>query len=102
MKWPEREADHSIPSSAEVDNGDTIISLPHTPSWLGAQLQWQLNIFSILSYVCVFGLNFFVFYAVHVISKVSRRLVASRASFHCKLFLVVDNGLNSNHVLLPV
>jgi hypothetical protein len=38
MKWPEREADHSIPSSAEVDNGDTIISLPHTPSWLGAQL----------------------------------------------------------------
>jgi hypothetical protein len=31
-----READHSLPSSAEVKNGKAIRPLPHTLSWRGA------------------------------------------------------------------
>jgi hypothetical protein len=30
--FPGSEADHSLPSSAEVKNGGVITSLPHTPS----------------------------------------------------------------------
>jgi hypothetical protein len=36
VKRPRREADHSLPSSAEVKNGGTIPPLPHTSSWRGA------------------------------------------------------------------
>jgi hypothetical protein len=35
QKWPEREADHSCPSSAEVENGGNISPLSHTSSWRG-------------------------------------------------------------------
>jgi hypothetical protein len=31
-----READHSPTSSAEVKNDETLLPLPHTPSWRGA------------------------------------------------------------------
>jgi hypothetical protein len=31
-----RDADHSPPSSAEVENGGAIPPLPHTSSWHGA------------------------------------------------------------------
>jgi hypothetical protein len=31
VKWPEREADHSSPSSAVVKNGVTAPTLPNTP-----------------------------------------------------------------------
>jgi hypothetical protein len=33
VKEPEREADHSSPSSAEVKNGGAILPLQHTSSW---------------------------------------------------------------------
>jgi hypothetical protein len=33
IKRPEREADHPLPSSAEVKNGGAIPPLPHTSSW---------------------------------------------------------------------
>jgi hypothetical protein len=36
VKRPEREADHSPPSSAEVKNGGAIPPLPHMYSWHGA------------------------------------------------------------------
>jgi hypothetical protein len=35
VKPPEREADHSIPSSAKVKIGDDILPLFHAPSWHG-------------------------------------------------------------------
>jgi hypothetical protein len=35
---PEREADHSLPSNAEVKNDGVIPLLPHTSSWRGAYL----------------------------------------------------------------
>jgi hypothetical protein len=34
--WPGREADHSLPSNAEVKNGGVMIPPPHTSSWRGA------------------------------------------------------------------
>jgi hypothetical protein len=34
--WQGQEADHSPPSSAEVNNGEAISSLPHMSSWRGA------------------------------------------------------------------
>jgi hypothetical protein len=37
VKRPEREADHSNPSSAEVKNGGVILSFRHTFSWRGAE-----------------------------------------------------------------
>jgi len=38
VKWPEREADHSTPPSAEVKRvSGAIPPLPNTLSWLGAQ-----------------------------------------------------------------
>jgi hypothetical protein len=36
VKWQRREADHSPPSSAEVNNGGAIPSLFHMPSWHSA------------------------------------------------------------------
>jgi hypothetical protein len=36
VKRPGREADHSPPSSAGINNGGTIPPLPHTSSWHGA------------------------------------------------------------------
>jgi hypothetical protein len=37
VKWPEREADHSHPSSAEVNECvELYIHSPTTPSWRGA------------------------------------------------------------------
>jgi hypothetical protein len=36
VKWPECEADHSPPSSAEVKNGGAIPPLPDISSWHGA------------------------------------------------------------------
>jgi hypothetical protein len=33
VKWPGREADHFLLSSAEVKNGGAILLLPHTSSW---------------------------------------------------------------------
>jgi hypothetical protein len=38
VKWQEREADHSLPSSAEVKNDGAIHPLPHTSSWSIASL----------------------------------------------------------------
>jgi hypothetical protein len=35
VKLQGREADHSPPSSAEVNNGESIPPLPHTSSWHG-------------------------------------------------------------------
>jgi hypothetical protein len=32
LKWPVREVDHSLPSSAEVKNGGAIPMLPHMSS----------------------------------------------------------------------
>jgi len=57
VKRPGREADHSLPSSAEVKRmrGD-IPPLPNTPSWHGAQLKKHKdNVTFTLPY-----LNFFV------------------------------------------
>jgi hypothetical protein len=40
VKRPEREADHSPPSSAEVKEWlDLYLHFPSTPSWRGAQLK---------------------------------------------------------------
>jgi hypothetical protein len=36
VKRPGREADHSLPSSAEVKNGGATPPLPHMPSWRSA------------------------------------------------------------------
>jgi hypothetical protein len=36
VKRPVREADHSLPSSAEVKNGGAVPPLTHTSSWCGA------------------------------------------------------------------
>jgi hypothetical protein len=33
IKRKEREVDHSLPSNAEVKNGEAIPALPHMPSW---------------------------------------------------------------------
>jgi hypothetical protein len=38
VKQQGREADHSLPSSAEVTNGGIILPLLHTSSWRGAYL----------------------------------------------------------------
>jgi hypothetical protein len=38
VKRPGREADHSHPSSTEVENGGGMSPLPHTSSWRGASL----------------------------------------------------------------
>jgi hypothetical protein len=36
VKGKEREADHSIPPSAEVKNGGAVPPLSHTPTWCNA------------------------------------------------------------------
>jgi hypothetical protein len=36
VKWQGREANHSLPYSAEVKNGGAVSSLPHISSWHGA------------------------------------------------------------------
>jgi hypothetical protein len=41
VKRPGRKTDHSPPSSAEVKDVWSYTPLPHTPSWLGAQLKAQ-------------------------------------------------------------
>jgi hypothetical protein len=33
VKWPRREADHSPPTSAAVNNDGAMLPLPHTSSW---------------------------------------------------------------------
>jgi hypothetical protein len=33
VEWPDREADHLHPSSAEAKNGGAVCPLPHTSSW---------------------------------------------------------------------
>jgi hypothetical protein len=38
VKWPGHDADHSPPSSAEVENGAAVPPLPHTCSWHDARL----------------------------------------------------------------
>jgi hypothetical protein len=44
LKLPEREADHSPPSSAEVkERVELYLHSPNTPSWRGAQLKKALN-----------------------------------------------------------
>jgi hypothetical protein len=43
VKRQEREADHSLPSSAEIKIHGAILPLPNTPSWRGAQLYHQQN-----------------------------------------------------------
>jgi hypothetical protein len=44
VKRPGREVDHSPPSSAEVKDGGTIPSLPHTSSWRGTTYLFILAI----------------------------------------------------------
>jgi hypothetical protein len=39
VKWPDHEADHSPPSTAEVKEHRAVIPLPNTPSWHGAQIK---------------------------------------------------------------
>jgi hypothetical protein len=46
VKRPEREADHSPPSSAQVKNDGATPPLPHTFSWRGAQLVKHRVIFT--------------------------------------------------------
>jgi hypothetical protein len=51
LKWPEREADHSSPSSAKVKECvEMYLHYPNTPSWRGAQLkkeaQGQIYLFT--------------------------------------------------------
>jgi hypothetical protein len=44
VKRPEREADHSPPSSAEVkERMELYLHCPNTPSWRGAQLKHRVN-----------------------------------------------------------
>jgi hypothetical protein len=44
VKLPEREADHSHPSSAEVkEYVELYLHSPNTPSWRGAQLKHRDN-----------------------------------------------------------
>jgi hypothetical protein len=38
VKWPGREADHSPPSSAEVECVELYLHFPNMPSWRGVQL----------------------------------------------------------------
>jgi hypothetical protein len=42
---PEREADHSPPSSAEVNNAWSYTSTPNTPSWCLVKPQGQLYLY---------------------------------------------------------
>jgi hypothetical protein len=44
VKRPEREANHSPPSSVEIKNGGTVYPLPHMSSWRGASLIKQDNL----------------------------------------------------------
>jgi hypothetical protein len=46
VKWPEREADHSPQSTAELKNGGAVLSLSHTSSWLSAELIKQRDNFT--------------------------------------------------------
>jgi hypothetical protein len=53
VKRPRRKADHSAPSSAEVNNSGTISPLLHTPSWRYAQLIKHLENLCYHHAVCV-------------------------------------------------
>jgi hypothetical protein len=56
VKRPEREADHSSPSSAEVKVCvELYFHSPNTPSWHGAQLTFRhRNNFTFTFYVCIY------------------------------------------------
>jgi hypothetical protein len=50
VKWPGRESDHSPPSSAEVEECvELYLHYPNTPSWRGAQLKAQGQIYLLLA-----------------------------------------------------
>jgi len=44
VKRPGREADHSLPPSAEVKNAWKFTSTPHTCSWRGASLRTRTTL----------------------------------------------------------
>jgi len=44
VKRPGREADHSLPSSAEIKMRGAITHSPNTPSWRGDQLNTGTNL----------------------------------------------------------
>jgi hypothetical protein len=50
VKRPEREADHSPLSNAEVKNGTATSSIPHTSSWLGVYLIKHRDNFKLFPY----------------------------------------------------
>jgi hypothetical protein len=50
VKQPGHEADHSFPSSAELECMELYLHSPNTPSWRGAQLKHRNN-FTFTSYV---------------------------------------------------
>jgi hypothetical protein len=51
VKWPGREADHSLPSSAEVKECvELYLHSPNMPSWRGAQLKKVGTVRSVLGW----------------------------------------------------
>jgi hypothetical protein len=57
IKRPEREADHSSPSSAEVKEWvELYLHSPNTPSWRGAQLKHRYN-FTFYPYLSCYSVH---------------------------------------------
>jgi hypothetical protein len=54
-----REANHSLPSSAEVENGDIITAFPHTSSWHSASLSTGTTLYFAFFWYPVIGINSF-------------------------------------------
>jgi hypothetical protein len=67
---PGREADHSLPSSAEVKNTWSCTSTPPVPSWRGAQLKHRDNFtFTHLLYLLKRPQHFYMFTGINVLNE---------------------------------
>jgi hypothetical protein len=66
LKWPEREDDHSLPSSVKVKNG-AICLLPYMLSWRGqGALQFTMRVCKYRFYAPLFACNLNISYRLHV------------------------------------
>jgi hypothetical protein len=93
VKWPEREADHSPPSSAEVKEWVELhFNFPNKPSWRGTQLNHRDN----------FTFTFNVLYGMNM--TLNHIFQSIKIMFSIHLFwgtnLIDDNFLYMYHLYL--
>jgi hypothetical protein len=89
VKWPGHEADHSLPSSAEVKECvELYLHSPNIPSWSGAKLKKHSNKFTFLPFIINYIILYYITHNILCIIYIalSTFICCRLSSISCALF----------------